>query len=494
MESASVDSSDESRNWLELPPEVTSMILLKLGAVEILNSAQKVCSSWWKICKDPTMWRTIDMRNLRDLWDMDYDLEKMAQHAVDRSCGQLVDINVEYSGTDDLLKYITDRSSHIRRLRLVSCHSISDDGLSEVVSKLPLLEDLNLSYCSLSKEALEAAGRGCPQLKSFKLNCRGYRRPHIECDEEALAIAENMTELHSSDESRNWLELPPEVTSMILLKLGAVEILNSAQKVCSSWRKICKDPTMWRTIDMRNLGDLGDYDLERMAQHAVDRSCGQLVEINVEDFGTDDLLKYITDRSSHIRRLRLVSCYSISDDGLSEVVSKLPLLEDLDLSYCSVSKEALEAVGRGCPLLKSFKLNQGRRRPHIEFDEEALAIAENMPELHHLQLFGNKLTNDGLQAILDGCLHLESLDLRQCFNVNLAGDLGKRCAEQIKDLRRPYDSTDDYEFDAEIHDDDGSFDEDYPSGFSEIEFLSDDDYYEFSGGSDFSDYGELFGD
>jgi hypothetical protein len=70
-----------------------------------------------------------------------------------------------------------------------------------------------------------------------------------------------------------------------------------------------------------------------------------------------------------------------------------------------------------------------------------------MSELHHLQLFGNKLTNDGLQSILDGCPHLESLYLRQCFNVTLAGNLGRRCAEQIKDLRRPHDSTD---FDAEV--------------------------------------------
>ncbi|KAF2303472.1 hypothetical protein GH714_018692 [Hevea brasiliensis] len=58
------------------------------------------------------------------------------------------------------------------------------------------------------------------------------------------------------------------------------------------------------------------------------------------------------------------------------------------------------------------------------------------------------------------------------------------CVEWIKDLRHPYDSTDDYLFDAEIADM-GSSEEDYPSGFSEIDFLSDDDdYHEFFGGSD----------
>ena len=174
------------------------------------------------------------------------------------------------------------------------------------------------------------------------------------------------------------------------------------------------------------------------------------------------------------------------------MAAKLPLLEELAVSYCQFSKEALKAVGRSCPLLKSLKFNnQEYGTPHIECDEEALAIAENMPRLRHLQLFGNNLTNDGLQAILDGCPHLESLDLRQCFSVKLTGNL-ERCAEQIKDLRLPHDSTDDYEFGAEL-DGYGSFDDDYPSGSSDIDHLSHSDYYEFSDHYDY-DYDYDFDD
>jgi hypothetical protein len=92
--------------------------------------------------------------------------------------------------------------------------------------------------------------------------------------------------------------------------------------------------------------------------------------------------------------------------------------------------------------MKSLKFNKRGQEYYGVCDKEALAIAENLPELRRLQLFGNMLTNDGLQAILDGCPHLESLDLRQCFNVTLAGNLRRRYAEQIKDLRCPHDSTD----------------------------------------------------
>ncbi|XP_062162817.1 putative F-box/LRR-repeat protein 23 isoform X2 [Alnus glutinosa] len=252
-----------------------------------------------------------------------------------------------------------------------------------------------------------------------------------------------------ADEFRNWLALPRDVTASILMRLEAFEILTSAQMVCSSWHNLYKDPSMWRAVHMRKPVPLWEfpYDVEKMCRNAVDRSCGQLVHINVENFGTDELLRHIADSSSQLKCLRLVRCYHISDKGLSEVAAKLPLLEELVISYCFLSKEALEAVGRCCSHLKSLKFNS-RELWHFKYDEEelAIAIAENMSELRHLQLFGNRLTNDGLQAILDGCPHLESLDLRECFNVSLAGNLGRGCSEQIKDLWRPHDSTDDYDF------------------------------------------------
>ncbi|XP_075665724.1 F-box protein SKIP19-like [Castanea sativa] len=254
----------------------------------------------------------------------------------------------------------------------------------------------------------------------------------------------------------NWLDLPKVVMVSILQRLGAIDILYSAQKVCMLWRNICKDPSMWRAIDMQNLGELHDmpYDLERMCIHAIDRSYGQLRDINIECFGTDELLIYITQSTSQLRRLRLVCCYSILDEGLSKVAAKLSLLEELDMTTSSLSEEPLKVLGRYCPLLKSLKWNQqwyaSDGQPQIEGDEEALAIAKNMPKLCHLQLIGNRVTNDGLQAILDGCPHLESLDLRKCFNVTLSGNLGKRCAEKIKNLQHPNDSTHDYGLMAEI--------------------------------------------
>lgn len=92
-----------------------------------------------------------------------------------------------------------------------------------------------------------------------------------------------------------WTELPDNVTLSILSRLGTIDILENAQKVCMKWRRICKDPIMWHTIDMQNCGYEG-YDLVKMCCYAIDRSCGNLVDISIDHFGTNRLLKYITDR------------------------------------------------------------------------------------------------------------------------------------------------------------------------------------------------------
>lgn len=149
-----------------------------------------------------------------------------------------------------------------------------------------------------------------------------------------------------------------------------------------------------------------------------------------------------------------MSCYTVSSECLCKAATEFPLLQELQIHFSNISSEGIKIVGRSCPLLKSFTFDKYGSIAPMECDDEALAIAESMHGLCHLALFGNKLTNKGVQAILDGCPQLESLDLRRCFNVTLEGDLGKKCSQRIKTLWRPNDSTSDYEFSDYVEDDD----------------------------------------
>ncbi|KAL8468587.1 hypothetical protein ACS0TY_031688 [Phlomoides rotata] len=164
------------------------------------------------------------------------------------------------------------------------------------------------------------------------------------------------------------------------------------------------------------------------------------------------LTLYFFNRSTHLKRLTLHGCYYIWGTFLGETIKKLPHLEELHLNIMElVYASDIETIGKACPMLMSFSFNQcGSNDPHpferTSRNECALAIAKNMPNLRHLRLFLDSLNNEGLEAILDGCPYLESLDLRQCFHLHLCGVVAKRCYEQLKDLKCPYDSIKDIEW------------------------------------------------
>lgn len=292
------------------------------------------------------------------------------------------------------------------------------------------------------------------------------------------------------EESPNWQELPRDVLSTILMKLTPRDILENMQYVCKSWHEACKDPAAWTKVAIECIGDLDMiYEYQKMAYIVLERSCGRLLEISLEHVCDDLLLSLIAERSSHLRCLRIRCCYGFSYDAFCEAFEKLPLLEEVEFTLCAIRSSMIRSVGINCPNLVSFKLNgSGSCNPAGADNEDALAIAETMPCIRHLQLIGNAMTNEGLQAILDRCLCLESLDLRACFHVDLSGSLGKVCADKVRDIKRPHDSTSDYSFQTT------DYDSDFVEHLEELEhefYMSDDDNYEFSDDSDYPDYEDL---
>lgn len=164
-----------------------------------------------------------------------------------------------------------------------------------------------------------------------------------------------------------------------------------------------------------------------------------------------------------MKSIRLIACLYISDTSLVRVAEKCPLLEEIECSYHARPAEFYGYVGNVRPQLKRLRIHvekgydsdeieremEEERRQQLGSDEEdedeeseeesfeawearknkdAFAIAESLHELRLLQMAGNSLTNKGLYAILDGCPHLECLDISSCSNLPLDNKLRARCA------------------------------------------------------------------
>ncbi|PIA59319.1 hypothetical protein AQUCO_00400310v1, partial [Aquilegia coerulea] len=275
---------------------------------------------------------------------------------------------------------------------------------------------------------------------------------HTNIINKNAAAAKEARAKQAKEKRRNWSDLPQDVMLLIFIKLGVFEILYNAQSVCSSWRKLCKEPHLFRAINLlQNQWEVyknQNINVGKMAREAVDRSCGQLIEFSIEGFVTNELLKYIVDKSNSLKCLRLISADQVSSMGVIEVIRNVPFLEELHLCDVQHSKELIEEIGRSCPQLKYFRL----KYPFNSWRyEEVFAIPKYMPQLRRFHLSGTTVETDWLHAMLDGCPYLEYLDLGECSRYE---NLGMKCLERLKYLRLPEKAHYDYYGYGDYYDDD----------------------------------------
>nr|CAB3480263.1 unnamed protein product [Digitaria exilis] len=201
------------------------------------------------------------------------------------------------------------------------------------------------------------------------------------------------------------------------MKLGAIEILMGAGIVCRSWLDAAKTPELWRFVDMtrhklvflKNEGTMC-----AIAKVAIDRSNGRMESFWAQQFVTCELLDYIASRvRPNLKRLRIhIEEWYDSDQIMRE-------MEEENRQRYDYDDEGEDEE----PEEESFEQWEARK------NEGAIAIAESLPELRLLQMAGNSLTNKGLYAILDGCPHLECLDISDCSNLHVDNELKARCTK-----------------------------------------------------------------
>ncbi|PIA42596.1 hypothetical protein AQUCO_02000200v1 [Aquilegia coerulea] len=143
------------------------------------------------------------------------------------------------------------------------------------------------------------------------------------------------------EKKRNWADMPRDVLSLIFMKLGAIGILYRAQSVCSSWRKLSKDPYLFRSINLCQ--NEWKFLFQSLQLNINSYEAGHYMK-SKNSTGNDEVAVAIADRTPHLLRLHL-SGTELTDIGLQALLDGCCYLEILDLGQCvdtNIGKELQE--------------------------------------------------------------------------------------------------------------------------------------------------------
>ncbi|OAY66010.1 F-box protein FBW2 [Ananas comosus] len=253
-----------------------------------------------------------------------------------------------------------------------------------------------------------------------------------------------------------WGEgMSPEILALIFVRMAADEMVRTVPFVCRAWREAVVGPYCWGEIDVEawcrrvNRSDLIDAAVRRL----VRRSRGFLRRLSAYRLGNSGF-SFVAAFTAGFLRVLQIPLSEVTDQTVEKHVKSLSGLTVLDISNCmNITPKGIAMIGRHCKSLVQLKRNMPPWEPsQSKIDEdEALAVADTMPKLEHLELAYGRFSDHGLEAILTKCTALCNLDILGCLNVTLKYDIEAKCLS-LPFFRDPWED-DDLEYSSSSGDD-----------------------------------------
>ncbi|XBI32619.1 hypothetical protein VPH35_056048 [Triticum aestivum] len=205
-----------------------------------------------------------------------------------------------------------------------------------------------------------------------------------------------------------------------LLLLRDLEILSVVPGVCKPWSRVVSGADCWQDIDIQEWSQQKEPDkIIRMVHMLLSRSAGSCHRLSVSRLPNDSLFAFIADHAQSLKTLEIPRS-EISDSIVEAAAQRLTKVTFLDVSSCTkIGARALEAFGKNCKSLIRLRrvmhpMDVAGKGCH---NDEARAIAYNMPKLCHLEIGYMLIETTAVLEITSRCEDLKFLDLRGCWDV-----------------------------------------------------------------------------
>ncbi|XP_065869921.1 F-box/LRR-repeat protein At3g48880 isoform X2 [Euphorbia lathyris] len=200
--------------------------------------------------------------------------------------------------------------------------------------------------------------------------------------------------------------------------------------VCSSWRMACRDPLLWKTLDLSMLKSnfikiplepyvyvdgRSDTILTRLLRISLNLSQGNITSLifHFNLYVSDEQLTYTAERSPRLKRLVLPAWNRIRKTGICKAIRMWRDLESLTMPSIASPPYLIEEIANNCRNFNELKI----MGPFEIFF--ASTLVSYLPRLRVLSLRCSLLVKDALILILDGLQFLEVLNISHCLLIEV---------------------------------------------------------------------------
>lgn len=365
--------SSRCQNILELPNSILLYIFQYLTISQRLCCVALVCTKWYELSKDPSLWRIICFQDLTHMCITDEILDKVtsySNHVIHLDLSNIMGFTL--NGISSLLK----KCRHLIYLSLKGCCCLPDSAFRLISQHLPDLQQLYLDDCfAVTNETMIEIFINCSKLThvsvSSHLNskavltlashCPGLKLLHISYCEAVDALAELFQKCKQL-ENINISNCPlTDQHLMHLSKLSNLKhiYLNSVNMSSNAAKEIAKNCTQLQTMSLCFNDCVDDDCIATVARYARNLKVLKCIRCSITDQG----LTAIGQNCHNLQKLDVSFCNQISNEGVNFVSNKCGKLHFLGLFSCeNVDTDFLLALEKNYPdiLFYCFNLEYNR--------------------------------------------------------------------------------------------------------------------------------------
>ncbi|XP_010061189.2 F-box/LRR-repeat protein At3g48880 [Eucalyptus grandis] len=230
----------------------------------------------------------------------------------------------------------------------------------------------------------------------------------------------------SGSATRKWEDLNTDMLVEIFQTFDISELTSRIAHVCSAWHLACRDPLLWKTLDLSALESTfikipqppyvyvhsqSDKAVTQLLKIALNLSQGsiQTLIFHFNLYLSDEQLTYTAESCPLVKRVVMPAWNRIKETGICRAIKKWRHLESMTMPSIKNPPYLLEEISRNCENFSKLKI-MGPFDMHF-----ALPLVTYIPRLKVLSLRCSVIMRDALVTILDNLQDLEVLNISHCI-------------------------------------------------------------------------------